>query len=74
MKVKRSVKISEFIFHSKKSSSTSPWITEFRISKQENSPCFNGWTQEDVRRWAKEKSNMDKGEMGNYRIFWWEKV
>ena len=34
-------KISEFTHHSKKSSWTSPWIAKSRISKQEDSPCFN---------------------------------
>ena len=34
-------KISEFTHHSKKSLSTSPWNTKSRISKQEDSLCFN---------------------------------
>ena len=55
--------------HSKKSSSTPPWIIKSRISKQEDSPCFNNLTQ-DACRLDLEKSNMDKGEMGNHGVFW----
>ena len=34
-------KISEFTRQSKKSLSTSPWITKSRLLKQEDSSCFN---------------------------------
>ena len=60
----RDLQKSQLTHHSKKSLSTSPWIVKSCISKQKHSPCFNYLTQKDVHRLGKEKSNMDKREMG----------